>query len=357
MDPEGEATVRDIGEFGLIAALRAALPPVTVAGAGLEIGIGDDAAVWRPAAGEALVVTTDSLVEGVHFRRDWTDWASLGHKTLAVNLSDLAAMGARPRLAVLTLALRGDERVADLVALYEGLGALAARSGTLIAGGDIVASPMALTFHVTAIGESRRGEILTRAGARPGDVVAVSGTLGAAAAGLRLLTEGGSGPRAGATTAAALIAAHRRPEPRLGLGTILSERGATAAMDLSDGLLGDLPKILAASGVAARLDAAAIPVAAAVRALFPEEWLTLATRGGEDYELLFTAPPAAFATIGAEAAGVGATVTAIGEIVAAEAGRPALTMRGLDGREEPVAGGAFDHFRPGASMDGEGAEQ
>jgi thiamine-monophosphate kinase len=117
-------------------------------------------------------------------------------------------------------------------------------------------------------------------------------------------------------------------------------------MDLSDGLLGDLPKMLVASAAAARLDAAAIPVAAAVRALFPDDWLTLATRGGEDYELLFTAPPAALATIRAEAAGIGATVTAIGAIVAA-AGRPALTMRGLDGREETVAAGAFDHFRPG----------
>ena len=343
-DQVGDATVRDVGEFGLIDLLRSALPSEATGGPGLELGIGDDAAVWRPAAGGALVVTTDSLVEGIHFRLDWTDWESLGHKALAVNLSDLAAMGAVPRLAVVTLGLRGDERVADLRALYRGLGALATRTGTIVAGGDIVASPTALTLHVTAIGESRNGRVLTRSGARAGDLVAVSGTLGAAAAGLRLLAVPDDRRRA-AATADELIAAHLRPEPRLALGALLLDRGATAAMDLSDGLLGDLPKILAASGVGARLDAAAIPIAAAVRALFPDEWLALATRGGEDYELLFTAPSAAFTAIREEAADIGATVTAIGEIVAATPEQPTLTMRGLDGREERVAVGAFDHFR------------
>ena len=342
------ATVRDLGEFGLIERLRAALPPAAAAGARLARGIGDDAAVWLPDPGAALVVTTDSLVEGVHFRLDWTDWASLGHKTLAVNLSDLAAMGATPRLAVVTLALRGDEPVADLEALYRGLGALAVRTGALVAGGDVVASPTALTLHVTAIGAARPDRVLTRAGARPGDVVAVSGTLGASAAGLRLLAEPTGSPRRAAATADALIAAHLRPEPRLALGALLAGHGATAAMDLSDGLLGDLPKMLAAGGVAARLDAAAVPVAAALRALFPDDWLSLATRGGEDYELLFTAPPAAFASLREAATRIGATVTAIGEVVAAVPGEPGLSMRGLDGREEAVAAGAFDHFRRGS---------
>ena len=343
-----EVTVRDVGEFSLIELLRTALPPEVVTGPGLAIGIGDDAAVWRPAPNEAVVITTDSLVEGVHFRLDWTDWESLGHKTLAVNLSDLAAMAATPRLAVLTLGLCGDERVASLLALYRGIGILAARTGTLIAGGDIVASPTALTVHVAALGESRGGRVLTRAGAQPGDVVAVSGTLGAAAAGLRLLAAGPDNPRRAAMTADILIAAHLRPEPRLALGALLLQHGATAAMDLSDGLLGDLPKILVDSQVAARLDAAMIPVAAAVRALFPDDWLALATRGGEDYELLFTAPPRAFDAIESAAAETGATVTAIGGVVEAVSGLPRLIMRGLDGQEEAVEAGAFDHFR-GAS--------
>ena len=342
MGDQDNATVRNVGEFGLIELLRAALPPTAVAGSSLPIGIGDDAAVWRPAAGEAIVVTTDSLIEGVHFRLDWTDWESLGHKMLAVNLSDLAAMGAAPRLAVLTLGLRGDERIADLRTLYRGAGTLAARTGTLIAGGDVVASPTALTLQVTALGESHDGRVLTRAGARPGDLIAVTGTLGAAAAGMRLLAAAIDSPRRAAATADHLIAAHLRPEPRLALGVLLLEHGATAAMDLSDGLLGDLPKILVASQVAARLDAAAIPVAAAVRALFPDDWLALATRGGEDYELLFTAPPTAFDRVRTAA---GATATAIGEVVAALPGRSRLVMCGLDGQETAVEEGAFDHFR------------
>ncbi len=344
--PSDDRTVREIGEFGLIAALHGALPPETVAGPALALGIGDDAAIWQPTPGEALVLTADGLVEGMHFRLDpgWTDWASLGHKALAVNLSDLAAMGAAPRLAMVTLGLRGTERVDDVTVLYSGLGALAARAGLLIAGGDIVASPTALNIHVTAIGETHGGRALTRAGASPGDVVAVSGTLGASAAGLRLLAEEEDSPWRRAATAPALIEAHLRPKPRLALGAVLLARGASAAMDVSDGLLGDLPKLLTASGVGARLDAAALPVAAAVRALFPDEWLELATRGGEDYELLFTAPPEAFAAIRREARQVGSTVTAIGEITTRLPEEPPLVMRRLDGVDAPVQAGAFDHF-------------
>ena len=334
-------TVRDVGEFGLIAALRAALPPDVVAGPELVVGIGDDAAVWRPSPDESLVVTTDSLVEHVHFRLDWTDWRSLGYKLLAVNVSDLAAMGADPRLAVLTLGLRGTELVEDLVEMYRGTGELARREGMLIAGGDIVASPEALAIHVTAFGETRSGAFLSRAGAKPGDVVAVSGTLGASAAGYRLLRDGG--PERAATTAEHLIAAHVRPEPRVALGRLLLESGASAAMDLSDGLFGDLPKMLSASKVSAVIDAGRIPVAAAVRALFPDDWFELATRGGEDYELLFTAPPSTIHDIGRRAKKIGATVTAIGEVVSA-AGAPVIALRSPDGTVRPVETGAFDHF-------------
>jgi thiamine-monophosphate kinase len=338
-------TVREVGEFGLIAALEAALPKSVRASHRLRVGIGDDAAVWRPPRTEALIVTTDSLVEGIHFRLDWTDWRSLGHKALAVNLSDVAAMGGAPKLATVSLGLRGTERVADLQNLYRGLGALAARSKVLVAGGDVVASPACLAINVTVIGASRlKGRFLPRAGARAGDVIAVSGTLGAAAAGLRMLREGPRSPRRQAATADLLIAAHLRPEPRLRLGAVLLHEGAHAAMDLSDGLLGDLPKLLSASGVAATIDAAAIPVAAAVRALFPDDWFDLASRGGEDYELLFTAPPKTLDAIRAGASEFGATITAIGEIVPAAADRPLLTMRGLDGVEREVTAGAFDHF-------------
>ncbi|HET8521753.1 MAG TPA: thiamine-phosphate kinase [Thermomicrobiales bacterium] len=332
----------DIGEFGLIDALRDSLPAAVIAGPDLRIGIGDDAAVWTPASGESLVVTTDSLIEGVHFRLDWTDWESLGWKSLAVNLSDIAAMGASPRLVVLSLGLRGDDQVADVQAFYRGVGDLALSAGALVAGGDIVAAPRALTIHVTAIGETRGGAVLRRAGARPGDVIGVSGTIGAAAAGFHLLQLPRDDPRRQATTASTLIAAHLRPEPRLALGSALLAHGATAAMDLSDGLLGDLPKILGASAAGAMVDVNALPVAAAVRALFPDQWLEFATRGGEDYELLFTAPPTLFDEIVAAGRAIDATVTAVGEITS----DPRLLMRHLDGTVQPVIAGAFDHFAP-----------
>lgn len=343
MSERDPRTVRDIGEFGLIAALQAVLPASVVASERLTIGIGDDAAVWRPISGESLVVTTDTLVEHVHFRLDWTDWASLGHKSLAVNLSDLAAMGAAPALALVTLGLRGSERVADLEAMYHGLGELAARHGVAIAGGDIVASPDALTIHVTAIGQTRTGRVLTRSGARPGDSIAVSGTLGASAAGMRLLADANS-TAAQAATADALIASHLRPEPRIALGSLLLAEGASAAMDLSDGLAGDLPKILAASKVSGQIETAQIPASAAVRALFAGDWLSLALRGGEDYELLFTADREAFAAITAAAPEIGSTITEIGTIGERQGDAPRLHVRHADGSVDELVGGAFDHF-------------
>jgi thiamine-monophosphate kinase len=342
----GDITVREIGEFGLIRTLRNTLPETVRANDRLSVAIGDDAAVWSPTPGEAIVVTTDSLIEDIHFRLapGWTDWRSLGHKALAVNLSDLAAMGADPRLATVSIGLRGTERVADLVALYEGIGALAQRWGCLIAGGDIVAAPTGFSLHVTAIGETRGGHVRRRSGAQPGDLIAVSGTLGAAAAGLELLRLPQEDPRRTATTADLLIAAHLRPVPRLDLSPILVNHGATSAMDLSDGLFGDLPKILEASGVAARIDEDAVPVPAAVHALFPDRWFDLATRGGEDYELLFTAPPDRFDAIAAAATGVGATVSPIGEVLASTTDRPLLVLRRADGALAVIEAGALDHF-------------
>lgn len=339
-------TVRDIGEFGLIERLRSALPDSVASSDALPVGIGDDAAVWRPPEAKLLVISTDSLVEGIHFRLDpgWSRWADVGHKALAVNLSDLAAMGAEVGLAVVTLALRGSEVVEELLTGYRALGALAARWGCLVAGGDIVSSPV-VSLHVTVLGRARGGRVLRRDGARVGDVVGVSGTLGASAAGLRLLREGPAGPRSRAATASQLIQAHRRPEPRLDVGEVLLSRGATAAMDLSDGMLGDLPKILAASGVAAEVDVARLPVAAAVRALFPEDWQDLALRGGEDFELLFTAPPEAFTGIARGAEAIGATVTAVGRVIEQQGRTSALSLRDADGRVKPIDSGAFDHFR------------
>lgn len=333
-----EAQVREIGEFELIDRLTETLPRAVKGLDEIELGIGDDAAVWTPVAGHSIVVTTDALVEHVHFRLDWTDWSSLGHKMLAVNLSDIAAMGARPRIATIVLGLTGNELVGDIESLYRGLGALAASHGVVIAGGDVIRVPTDVTLGVTLLGDVPSGQAMTRAGARPGDLVVVSGSLGASATGMALLDRG----RDPGTTGPLLIAAHLRPNPRVALGLVLHGHGATAAMDLSDGLLGDLPKILMASGVSAEIDVDQVPVVPAARALFPEEFEQFALAGGEDYELLLTVPPDRFDELRLHANDVGATLTSIGGILPAGPASNLTLLR--DGVALDAAPGAFDHF-------------
>lgn len=334
----------DTDEFALIELLRDALPPSVREPDGVTLGIGDDAAAWMPTPGSSVVISTDSLIERIHFRLDWSTWADIGHRALAVNLSDIAAMGATPALATIGLGLTGQETVADVVSAYRALGALAERSGCAVASGDIVASPTAVLWHVTVLGEAAAGRILTRAGARPGDLIVVSGTLGAAAAGIELLRVGPDDPRRRAATADLLLAAHRRPEPRLALGRALLDGAATAAMDLSDGLFGDLPKLLRASGVAAEIDAPSIPVAAAVRALFPDRWFELATRGGEDFELLATVPPDRFDALADAASALGSTLTPIGTVLPLRPGQSRVRLRDATGQVRPVHEGAYRHF-------------
>jgi thiamine-monophosphate kinase len=331
--------VMDIGEFALIERLRAALPAAATTLRDAGLGIGDDAAVWRPPADQDLVITTDALVEGIHFRLDWMDWRSLGHKMLAVNLSDIAAMGAAPQLATVVLGLTGNELVEDLEDLYRGAGELAAAHDVVIAGGDIVRSPTVVLLSVTAIGTVAKGLAVDRAGAQPGDLILVSGTLGASAAGLALLEAGNDDSASGLL----LQGAHLRPQPRIAVGAIMEAAGVTAAMDLSDGLLGDLPKILEASGVSAIIETDCIPVLPAVRALFPDRWLELAMGGGEDYELLMTMPPDRFEVFRSMARDVGATITPVGEVVAGETGKVRVL---LAGHEMERSTGAFDHFHP-----------
>jgi thiamine-monophosphate kinase len=332
--------VSDAGEFGLIAALQASLPEHIRSSEAVPLGIGDDAAAWQPSPGMMSVITTDTLVEDIHFRLDWTDWRSLGHRMLAVNLSDVASMGARPLLAVVTLGLRGDERVADLVEMYGGVADLAGPHEVVIAGGEITRTTGPLFLSVTAIGEGER--LLRRNGARPGDRIVVSGTLGASGAGFELLQD--PDLRARATTADLLVAAHLRPHPRVALGQLMARHGVRCAMDLSDGLLGDLQKIMSASGVSARIDARTIPVLPAVQALFPDRWLELAIRHGEDFELLAAVPPELLVSLQDAAEGIGATITDIGEVVPMEDDEPVLRVVDTDGEERQVDIGAFDHF-------------
>ncbi len=336
-------TVADVGEFGLIDRVIAALPTEVRSETSPVIrGIGDDAAIWKSDGSREQVITTDTLIESVHFRLDWTGWEDLGHKSLAVNLSDLAAMGAGPVLAVITLGLRGDEQVADLEAMYRGIGALAGRHGVVIAGGDIVKAPERRIISVTAIGDVDPGTALLRSGAEVGDVIGVTGTIGASAAGMRILHQPDVYRRH--TTAPMLIAAHLRPEPRIEAGRLLAGHGASAAMDLSDGLAGDLPKIPQASGVSAVIEEEGLPVIAAVRALFPESYREMALHGGEDYELVFTIPSDAFHDLERAAHETGVTVTTIGRIVDTFGQTPELRIRRQAGTVERLPLGAFNHF-------------
>ncbi len=336
--------VRDISEFELIRRLRDALPNAVRSSEEVPLGIGDDTAVWQPPASESVLVTTDSLIDKVHFRTDWTSWLDLGWKSLAVNISDIAAMGGIPTLATVSLALTGDELVDDLAELYRGMGQIALREKVVLAGGDIVRAPHDFGIHVTMLGTTRERRYLSRNQAQPGDIVAVTGTLGAAAAGLALLQLPSDDPLRIAATAPLLIAAHTRPEPRVRAGGLALKHGAHAAMDLSDGLFGDLPKILTASGVDADIHLDALPVAASIRALFPDRWIDLATRGGEDYELLLTIPPNRFEELQQAMALNEITVTSIGTI-APMGQQPELRARTLEGEIIIVSGGAFDHFR------------
>jgi len=257
----------------------------------LKKGIGDDAAVIRPGgAKEYWSITTDMLVENVDFRREWTNPGWLGFKSLSVNLSDLAAMGARPRFFMVSLALpSGLSPRSWIVQFYKGLAELADSQGILLIGGDLSHSESGITICVTAFGESHKHRVLYRSGGHPGDRLYVTGVLGKSAAGLQLLQAGCAHPRKGPQKEA--VRAHQRPEPRCNVGVWLAQSGLVSCMmDISDGLSTDLPRLCRASCVGAEIDAADLP-------LFPQSssWncdpLALALDGGEDYELLFAVPP------------------------------------------------------------------
>jgi thiamine-monophosphate kinase len=311
------------------------------------LGIGDDASRLRPRAGHDLVWTTDLLVEDVHFRRSWGEPRRLGRKALAVNLSDVAAMGAVPCGFLLGLSAPGSLPLTWLDGVAAGLADAARRAGAPCLGGDTTGSSGPVSLGITAAGSLPRGTLLTRRGARPGDGLWLSGPLGAAAAGLRLLEAGfrpgRPGPRPLQRAARAALLALLDPRPPLDLGPWLARRGlARAAIDLSDGLATDLGRLCGASGVGARVDLEAIPVHRCVGPL--ADWLGddpagVAVQGGEDYELLFTVPRGREAVL-RRTRRVPRPVR-IGEIT-----RGGLVVRGPGGRETPLEAGGFGHFRP-----------
>ena len=275
-------TVADLGEHALIARLRSR---VTTPPAHIEIGIGDDAAAIAPPRSELQIVTTDALIEGVHFRRDWTAPDALGHKALAVNLSDLAAMGATPRAALLSLVLPESLLVAEFDGLLDGFFALAAATATPLVGGNITRSPGPLMIDVTAIGSAPRRKLLRRSGGVAGDELYVTGALGGAAAGLLIRQTGNLDGDVECLTR------YERPTPQLRTGRLVARsRTARSAIDLSDGLADGARQLAAAAGLGVEIDAEAVPIlpaAAVVAASAGRDALELALAGGEDYELLF----------------------------------------------------------------------
>ncbi|MHB1004105.1 MAG: thiamine-phosphate kinase [Chloroflexota bacterium] len=330
--------VKQIGEFGLIDRLQ---NEFTATAPGLVLGIGDDAAIWR---GEGLAVaTTDTMVEDVHFRVRTTSWRELGWKSLASNLSDVAAMGGQPRYALVTFGLRDDAEVEDVLELARGLAEVGKRFGSAVIGGDLVGSPLATFITVALYGvvpDDGHGPPLLRAAARPGDQVAVTGWLGRSAAGLRMLSEN---PQAAPEVVTELRRAHNQPCPRVPEGYALRGAGVRAAIDVSDGLAGDVGHIAEMSGVGIRLRADALPVHPFVQGLFPEAAFDLTLFGGEEYELIFAAPPAIMARARAALDDLGTRSTVIGEVVPEPRGKVMLAWP--DGREALVGRGAWDHFR------------
>lgn len=321
-----------LGEFGLIERIRAAAP----AGR-LRLGIGDDCAAQALGPGELLLTTTDLLVEGVHFRREWTDLRRLGRKSVSVNVSDIAAMGGEPRALYLALALPPDLTLEEVDAFTSGVLEAAGEYGAVLAGGDTCRSPGPLLISVTAEGAVPEGEMIRRSGARPGDALYVSGTLGDSALALRHLLAGEEPPPP-------LAARHHDPAARVRLGRSLAAAGIASAMiDLSDGLLADLGHILTASGTGAEVEVRALPLSPEFRnALAADpDLLDLALSGGEDYELLFTVPSGVERHLGDAAGEAGIQVTRIGKIVHSGAG---CTVRDADGGIRAGTRRGFNHF-------------
>ncbi|HUQ88862.1 MAG TPA: thiamine-phosphate kinase [Vicinamibacterales bacterium] len=341
--------VGELGEHALLARILSRLPRPTPA---VVVGPGDDAAILALGRNERLVVTTDAVVEGVHFSRAYSSPADIGHKALAVNLSDLAAMAATPRWALLSLILPGSWLVADVENLVDGLAALAARHGVAVVGGNITRTDGPFVVDITAGGEVGPRRWLTRNGARAGHEIWLSGAIGGAAAGLEMLGAAGQGSGIGDQgsgigdqgSGAVCIARHRRPEPRVRLGIAVGRaRAAKAAMDLSDGLADALRQVAAASGVGVRIDGDVLPIEPSAREWWQSRGIdpvSAAVKGGDDYELLFAVPPKSGRALRSVARHVtDPPLTKIGVFTK----DPGSLVIARPGKEDPLPEG-FEHF-------------
>ena len=317
-----------MGEFELLARVREKLG---VPGPKVRAGSGDDAAITVP--GGATATSVDALIEGVHFRRENSGLAQIGHKALATALSDLAAMAATPGEAYVVLGVPADLDEDGCIELLDGVLALAEASGTSLAGGDVTRAPV-LTLAVTVVGHAATPEeLVTRSGARPGDALVLTGEIGGAAAGLVLLEQPEAEVGLSAEAAQQLRARHLEPQPRIEAGLALAAAGASAMIDLSDGLGGDAGHLAEASGIGLMIDAGSLPVAAGVVAVAPATGQTaaqLAVSGGEDYELLATLAPERLeeAKAAVERAS-GTALTRIGEAIAGKGVEIRLPEGGL----------------------------
>jgi len=327
--------VAEIGEEALLKRLRNLFLQTATS---VPVGIGDDAAVIRPASGQGIL-TTDILLEGIHFQRDWQTARRLGRKSLAVNLSDLAAMGATPAYALLSIACSKKTSVDYILDLCQGFCDLALEEKVAVIGGDTSVSDGPLFISVTAGGEVKNGEAVLRSGARVGDNIMVTGFLGSAAAGLKLLKIGAG------KNFEELKQAFINPIPRVAAGVLARQMGATAMTDISDGLAGDLTHICDESGVGARIWIDKLPVHPQLsQAAGSYGWNLekILLQGGEDYELLFTIASAdAEATCQKLSQATGIPVTLVGEIIPAEEG---IVISGSNGTTKTMPRHGYDHF-------------
>jgi thiamine-monophosphate kinase len=281
-------TLKDLGEAGIIAFIRkeafSALPST------VKKGIGDDCAVLETAKDDTVLVTTDTLIEGIHFTSQTLSAEDLGWKSLAVNISDIAAMGGTPTAAFFSIGMAQDAEVSFLEAFLCGFNALAEQTAVALAGGDTVESPSSMVITITLLGHCPKDRPVYRSGAQKGDDIWVSGPLGNAAAGLFLLLNKAPSDHAGHET---LIKAHQKPKPRLEMGKALGQRGlANAMIDISDGIAKDLGHICQESNTGAIIEGPSIPMSKQMMGLAAQEGkdpMVWALHGGEDYELLFTA--------------------------------------------------------------------
>jgi thiamine-monophosphate kinase len=323
--------VSEIGEFGLIDLLAKTVnsPP----GKQLIIGIGDDAAAWYGDTSIQLA-TVDSFIQDVHFSLDIASWEDLGWKAMAVNLSDIAAMGGVPRYALVSLAIPPHTEVENVIALYKGMIELTQQFGVTIIGGDTnSATPVAIT--ITILGSTKKDNyILTRSTAQPGEQVAVTGYLGAAAAGLEILT---NQLQFDTEATAILKKAFLHPYPRLTEGQLLVDYGVKTAIDISDGLISDLNQVCKSSQVGARIEIDRVPIQPTVKANLSQKSLELALSGGEDYELLFTASAEVIDKVKGAAS---CPITVIGEIVADKK----LTLVNSQGNPFKLGKTGWEHF-------------